>query len=178
MKTILIPGLIAGVFAGVWGCLMCLGAVEVSMNSGMAIGYLTMLIGLTTVFLAVKRRRDADQGGVIRFWPAFGLGIAISLIAGLVYALMWEASLATIGYDAFAQRMIGWMRQSGSSAQDLADTRDFFATSYRNPLIRIPVTIAEIAPVGVLVSLISAALLRNPRFMPAQAPREEPTAND
>ena len=178
MKTILLPGLIAGAFAGIWGCLMCLGAVDVSMNAGMAIGYLTMLIGLTTVFLAVKRRRDVDQGGVIRFWPAFGLGIAISVIAGVVYALMWEISLAVIGYDAFAQRMIGWMQESGGSAKDLADTRDFFATSYRNPLVRIPMTIAEIAPIGVLVSLISAGLLRNPRFMPAHAPGEERPASE
>ena len=87
MKSIVIAGPIAGGFAGLWGCLMCTGGIDVPMNTGMAIGYLTMLIGLSTVFLAVKRRRDADQGGVIRFWPALGLGLAISVVAALVYAL-------------------------------------------------------------------------------------------
>jgi hypothetical protein len=31
------------------------------------------------------------------------------------------------------------------------------------------VTLSEILPVGVLVSLVSAALLRNSRFLPARA---------
>ena len=39
---------------------------------------------------------------------------------------------------------------------------------YRNPLIRLPMTMREIAPVGVVVSLVAAALLRNPRFLPAR----------
>lgn len=167
MKNILIPGVIAGGFAGLWGCLMALSAIDVPMSLGMAIGYLTMLIGLTTVFLAIKRRRDVDQGGVIRFWPAFGLGIAISLVAALAYALLWEITLSMIGIDAFGKTMLAKMQAGGSTAEELAKMRDFFATTYRNPLIRFSVTLSEIAPVGLLVSLISAALLRNPRFMPA-----------
>ncbi|MES2987824.1 MAG: DUF4199 domain-containing protein [Pseudomonadota bacterium] len=167
MKNIWIAGLIAGGFAGIWGCLMCIGGVEVSMSLGMTIGYLTMLIGLSMVFLAIKRRRDVDQGGVIRFWPAFGLGLAISLIAGFVYALMFEATLAMFGFDKFVDRMMAMMQES-SSAQEVADMRAFFDGPYANPLIRIPVTLSEILPVGILVSLVSAALLRNPRFMPAR----------
>lgn len=169
MKSILIAGLVAGGFAGLWGCLMCVGGIDVSMNAGMAIGYLTMLIGLTTVFLAVKRRRDVDGGGVIRFWPAFGLGLAISLVAAIVYALAWEATLAMIGFDAFADRMMAMMQDGGSSPQELAEMRAFFDTSYRNPVTRVMVSISEMLPVGVLVSLVSAALLRNPRFVPARA---------
>lgn len=41
-----------------------------------------------------------------------------------------------------------------------------FRVQYANPLFRMPMTFTEIVPVGVLVSLIAAALLRNPRFMP------------
>lgn len=168
-KTIVIGGLIAGGFAGLWGCLMCVGGIDVSMTTGMAIGYLTMLIGLTTVFLAVKRRRDVDQGGVIRFWPAFGLGLAISVVAAIVYALAWEMTLAMIGYDAFVERMIAMMSEGTSSAREAAETRDFFMRDYRDPLVRFPMSISEMLPVGILVSLVSAALLRNPRFLPARA---------
>ena len=168
-KTILVSGLIAGVFAGLWGCVMAVGGIQVSMNAGMAIGYLTMLIGLSAVFLAVKRRRDVDGGGVIRFWPALGLGLAISLVAALAYALMWEVSLSIIGFDGFVAHMVAMMRDGGSSAAEIAEMREFFATSYRNPAMRIPVSMSEILPVGILVSLVAAALLRNPRFMPARA---------
>ncbi|NML06843.1 DUF4199 domain-containing protein [Sphingomonas sp. G-3-2-10] len=168
MKTILISGLIAGGFAAIWGCLMCVGAVEVSMNLGMAIGYLTMLIGLSIVFFAIKRRRDVDQGGVIRFLPALGLGLAISVVAAIVYALMWEFTLSIIGIDAFGQKMVEMMQEGGATAKEVAEMRDFFTTSYANPLFRFFITLTEIGPVGLLVSLVSAALLRNPRFMPAR----------
>ena len=40
---------------------------------------------------------------------------------------------------------------------------------YANPLFRLPITFTEILPVGLIVSLISALLLRNSRFMPARA---------
>lgn len=39
--------------------------------------------------------------------------------------------------------------------------------SYANPLFRVPVTFAEIFPVGLIVALVSALLLRNPRLLPA-----------
>jgi len=39
--------------------------------------------------------------------------------------------------------------------------------NYANPLYRIPQTFTEIAPVALTVPLVSALLLRNPRFMAA-----------
>jgi hypothetical protein len=41
-----------------------------------------------------------------------------------------------------------------------------FAPQYADPLYRLPMTFTESFPVGVLVSLMSEALLRNPRFLP------------
>jgi hypothetical protein len=40
---------------------------------------------------------------------------------------------------------------------------------YANPAFRLPMTFVEIFPVGLIISLIAAALLRNPRFFPARA---------
>jgi hypothetical protein len=40
---------------------------------------------------------------------------------------------------------------------------------YNNPLFRMPMVFAEIFPVGLLIALVSAALLRNPRLLPATA---------
>ena len=40
-----------------------------------------------------------------------------------------------------------------------------FEAMYRNPLVRMPMTFVEIFPVGVLVSLVSAGLLCNRRFL-------------
>ncbi len=141
---------------------------------GVLVGYATMLIALSTVFVAVKRQRDLDGGGVIRFWPAFGLGLGISAVAGLFYVLAWEAALAITQADfisAYTESLVEAERAKGASPAAIAKLRaemESFRASYANPLFRMPLTFAEIFPVGVLVSLVSAGLLRNPRFLPAR----------
>ena len=140
---------------------------------GMAIGYALMLIAFSTVFIAIKRRRDVEGGGVIRFWPALGLGLGISLVASLFYVIAWEAALAVSGADFIAQyarSTIEAERAAGASAAELARLSAEMAKlqqDYRDPLFRVPLTLLEILPVGVLASLVSAGLLRNPRFLPA-----------
>jgi Protein of unknown function (DUF4199) len=138
----------------------------------MVIGYLTMLVALSAVFVAIKRHRDISQGGVIRFWPAFGMGLGISLVCGIFYALSWETVLAVTHMDFaddYAKSMISGAAAKGASPEALAKvTADMakFKAQYNNPLYRLPMTFAEIFPVGVLVSLVSAGLLRNSRFLP------------
>lgn len=143
---------------------------------GMLIGYTTMLVALSAIFLAIKRQRDVDGGGVIRFWPALALGLGVSVIAGIFYCLAWEAALAVTGMDFgadYARQYIEAEKARGVSGAALAKlTADMeaFKVQYANPLYRLPMTFTEIFPVGVLVSLVSAALLRNSRFLPARAP--------
>jgi hypothetical protein len=38
---------------------------------------------------------------------------------------------------------------------------------YANPLYRLPMTFLEIFPVGFIVALVSAALIRSSKFLPA-----------
>ena len=141
---------------------------------GMVFGYVTMLVALSAVFIAIKRYRDTELGGVIRFWPALGLGLGISVVAGIIYVLAWELSLAITQIDfasAYADTLIAEKKAAGLSGDALAALTaemDTFKVEYRNPLYRMPMTFAEIFPVGVLVSLVSAALLRNSRFLAAR----------
>lgn len=174
--NILRAGLIAGVIAG-GGLSLTIAMAGDTMSHGwigMAIGYAIMLVALSIVFLAIKRQRDEAGGGVIRFWPAFGMGLAISAIAGVMYVLAWETAQAFLIQGDFAKQygdsIIAQRQAAGAGAAELAKLRrDMaeFAVQYRNPLFRLPMTFLEIFPIGVLVSLVSAALLRNPRFMPA-----------
>jgi hypothetical protein len=175
LGKILSYGAVAGLIAGV-----PLFAISVALNGhpplsyGVALGYLTMLIALSAVFAAIKRHRDADLGGVIGFWPAFGLGLGISVVAGILYVLAWEAALAATHMDfagSYAAALIEQQKAKGVTGEALAKfTAEMqrFKTEYANPLYRLPMTFAEIFPVGLLVSLVSAALLRNSRFLPAR----------
>jgi hypothetical protein len=177
-KKMLSYGVVAGLLVGVplsWITISMSG--QTMMRYGMVIGYLIMLIALSAVFVAIKRHRDADLGGVIKFWPAFGLGLGISFIAGVLYVLSWEAACAIAHLDfagSYAKAMIAQQQAKGASAESLAKLTaemEQFKIQYANPLYRWPMTFAEIFPVGVLVSLVSAALLRNSRFLPARPTR-------
>lgn len=175
LKQILKYGIVAGLIVGIPMVIITIAMKDHPPTAwGMAIGYLTMLIAFSTVFLAIKRKRDVEQGGVIRFWPALGLGLGISVVASIIYVLFWEATLATTGMDfigAYTETLIEEQKAKGASAETiaaLATEMKTFAANYANPLFRMPLTFTEIFPIGVLVSLVSAGLLRNSRFLPAQ----------
>ncbi|MGD0864272.1 MAG: DUF4199 domain-containing protein, partial [Rhizomicrobium sp.] len=112
--------------------------------------------------------------GVIGFWQALALGLGISFVAGILYVVSWETACAIAGIDfgsSYAAAMIAQKKAAGVSGAALAkfvDEMNAFKVQYANPLYRWPMTFIEIFPVGVLVSLISAALLRNRRFLPAR----------
>jgi len=115
------------------------------------------------------------QGGVIGFGKAFLIGLGIAAVAGLAYALVWEAYLALTHYgftQAYINETLAAKRAAGVSGaqyQKAVAEMETFRTQYSSPLFRIPMTFIEIFPVGLLVALVSAALLRNPRFLPARA---------
>jgi hypothetical protein len=56
---------------------------------------------------------------------------------------------------------------SGTAMAEELAKLESMRVSYANPLFRIPMTFLEIFPVGLLVALVSALLLRNPRLLPA-----------
>ena len=172
IQKILGYGVVAGIIVGV-PMIVTFAAFSghMPLSYGMIIGYTTMLIALSTVFVAIKRHRDADLGGVIGFWRGFGLGLGISVVASVIYVVTWEGITAFTHMDfasGYADAIVEQQKAAGASAEAIAKTRaemDQFKIDYANPLYRLPMTFTEIFPVGVLVSLIAAALLRNRRFL-------------
>ena len=144
-------------------------------HSDVWLGYLIMLVGLSAVLLGVKRHRDKALGGVIRFWPALWLGLLIALIATVVYAAVWEAYLALTGYqfmDHYVAQQLAAKRAAGLTGPAYAQAAaslEAMRRQYTIPLYRLVTTAIEILPVGVLVAIVSAALLRNPRVLPARS---------
>ena len=178
IRPILIYGLFGGLLVG-----LPLFGMTVALNGhpplayGVALGYLIMLVALSTIFAAIKRRRDRDLGGVIRFWPAFGMGLGIALVAGICYVIAWEAALAVTHIDfagGYAKALIAQQQARGVTGAEMSRfvaEMEQFKANYAKPLYRMTITFTEIFPVGVLVSLVSAGLLRNSRFLPARPGR-------
>jgi hypothetical protein len=173
--VILRYGIIAGLIVSLpWLVYMLTLPADGHMNHSMLLGYTLMIVALSMVFVGIKQYRDRSPGGTIRFGKALLLGLGISAVASLIYVIGWEICMAFSQYDfiaAYSKMIVDGARAQGAGPAEMeAATKQAadFATMYRNPLYRMSFTFIEIFPVGILVSLISAALLRNSRLLPAR----------
>lgn len=144
----------------------------ISLDSGMLVGYTSMVIALSTIFFGIKTYRDQYSGGFVTFWQAFRIGLSIAMVAALVYAVTWEVYYR-FGGDEFiafyAQGYLDNLKNDGATDAELAAARAELATQheyYKNPFIRFAVTLTEILPVGIVVTIVSSAILRRREILP------------
>jgi hypothetical protein len=173
-RMILIYGAIAGAIA--------IGVMAIDMSLGvhsLLVGYLVLFAAMSLIFVGIKRYRDVALGGVIRFSTAAGLGLGIAAVASLIYVIGWEIYLWSTDYSFFGQYVAADLeakRAAGVSAAELARIQSEMAPMVEQynsqPLMRAMFSMIEIFPVGLIVALISAALLRNSAFLPARAERK------
>ena len=174
------------IYGGLAGAItISVAAVTVSlsdpsdMRTAEALGYLTMFAAMSLVFIGIKRWRDIEKGGVATFAGAFGVGAAMSLAAALIYAVGWEAFMFANDYAftaEYAQAMREEIAAKGLAAAEEAEALaeiDAAIEMMANPALRLAVSMIEILPVALVVALISAAILRNPKVLPARAGRGE-----
>ncbi|HXA40200.1 MAG TPA: DUF4199 domain-containing protein [Phenylobacterium sp.] len=174
-RIILTYGLISGlvIILGVIGTLIATNGGHHG-AANLWLGYLIMLVALSSILVGVRQHRDQALGGTIKFRTALLIGLGIALVASIAYVLIWEVYLAATHYsfmDKYAASMLSAKRAAGVTgaayAKAVADA-ETMRRQYANPLYRLPETFLEIFPVGLLIALASAALLRNPRFLPAK----------
>ena len=163
-KTVLTYGLIGGVIvcAMMW---LTLGSGSHDFDNGLWIGYTTMVIALSTIFFAVRTYRDKHLGGSIGFGKAFLMGLYITLIASTMYVASWLLLSATSGHDYMEEyyaytksKLEKSVRPAEEVEAELQEIRDF-QVLYKQPLVKIGATYAEILPVGLLISLLCAGFL-------------------
>lgn len=173
-KNIIVYGLISGIVVSV----LMLASVNyyshcegnVDMGTSMLIGYASMLIAFSLVFVGVRNYRDKFNGGVISFGKAFRIGMLMVLIASTVYVLAWMVDYFFFMpdfMDQYAAHMLSDLKASGASQAVIdAQTKEMaeFGKMYNNPLFNALMTYVEILPVGLIVALLSAVILR--RKMP------------
>ncbi|MEQ8302603.1 MAG: DUF4199 domain-containing protein [Cyclobacteriaceae bacterium] len=167
-KVVLTFGLIAGaiVAALMWLSQPLMANGTISFENGMLVGYATMIIALSLVFVGVKSYRDNHNNGVLSFGKGFQVGIFIALVASFIYAVSWEAYLTTLDGDFMEQysaQYIEQMEANGASDEEVEEMKvemTSMSEMYKNPLIRFAMTLMEIVPVGLLITLISAFILK------------------
>lgn len=174
-KIILVYGLIAGLIMGgmFFATVPFWRNGHMNFDNGMVVGYITMVVALSLVFFGVKSYRDQHLNGTITFGKAFQVGILITLVASVIYCLSWEICLRTVFTD-FSDRWqthtIDLMKTNGASdAEITAATNELkqWGEWYKNPLLRFAMTMVEVFPVGLVITFLSAALLRRKEVFPA-----------
>lgn len=143
--------------------------------TGELLGYLVMIISLSLIFVAVKQYRDKHLGGVIRFGKAFLVGLYITLIASFIYVAQWELYMQSAGseefVDSYQSSIIESMKRNGASQAEIdrrMEEHAVYKKRYSITLFRILITASEIMPVGLIISLISASLLKNSNLLSNQ----------
>jgi hypothetical protein len=157
-----------GVFAGViLAALMFLTIpfVDTIGDWGLVLGYTTMVLGFMMIFFGIRAYRDGEGGGRVSFGRAFMIGLAITVIGGFCYVGAWEVMSRKYMPDfaeKYAARIMAKERAEGKPEAELAAKQkemDEFAISYRNPWFRVPMTLLEPLPVGLILSLVASGIL-------------------
>ncbi len=125
-----------------------------------------MVLSFLLVFFGVRPYRDTVAAGTISFGKAFQVGLLISLVTCAMYVIAWEIvyfNFVPDFLDQYSAHSLAKMRAAGESEAAIqAATEEMaqFAKLYANPLFNVGITFMEVFPVGLIMTLISAAILR------------------
>jgi len=172
-KIVLVYGLIAGAIVGVM-LLITMPLYEkgsLNFENGELIGYTTMVVALSLIFFGIKSYRDNHRSGAITYWKGLQVGLLITLVGSLVYATVWEFMYQNMSTD-YIEKMYAHyaesQKASGATPEELAELKSQFEVYDQNFLLRFCITaFMEMFPVGFIISLVSAGLLRKKEFLPA-----------
>ena len=174
-RTILVFGLLGGAVASAMMLLTVPFADRLEHGGGaLILGYTTIVLSSLFVFFGVRAYREQQAGGTLSFTRGFTVGLAITLISCACYVATWEViyfKFMPDFVDKYAAHEIARVKASGASQAKIDETtRQMadFKVMYANPLMNVAMTFLEPFPVGLLVTLVSAAALRRRPVAPAR----------
>jgi hypothetical protein len=165
-KTVLTFGLISGFIISVLMGGSLLLADRIGSGHSMALGYTIMVASFLLIYFGIRSYRDNTLAGKISFGRAFACGILITLITTVCYVVTWEVMYFNFMPHFMDSYFAAQIHQVQSAGLDSATTAarvtaiQHSQQLYQNPLINMAYTFMEPLPVGVLITLISAAVLR------------------
>lgn len=167
-RVVLTFGLISGALLSLMMVVNMTLSDEIGLDHSLVLGYTTMVLAFLLVFFGIRAYRDQECGGTISFGKACAVGALIALISTVCYVASWEVLYFFFMpdfADKYAEHVLAQARASGAPADEIArqakEMADF-QQSYRNPLINIAWTFLEPLPVALVMTLVSAGILRRP----------------
>ena len=167
-KVVLTYGILAGVIVSI--LFVVSGSItqgsEGNFATSLALGYGGMIVSLSMIFFGIRSYRENYGGGSISFGKAFLVGLYITIIASVLYVVGWKiySSIAIPDFaDKYAAATIANLKKTGASDSVVAaKTKEMaeWKVTYSNPLVEYGMTFLEIFPVGLLISVIAATILK------------------
>lgn len=165
-KTVLTFGVIAGVIISVLMNASLLLANKIGSGHSMMLGYTIMVASFLLIYFGIRSYRDNTLGGQISFGRAFSCGILIALITTVFYVVSWEIIFFNFMPHFMDGYFLAQIHRVQSAGLDPTVTAARVAAiqhsqqMYQNPLVNMAYTFIEPFPVGLIITLISAGVLR------------------
>jgi len=159
-----------GFLSGGLSALMMFGTLpfleQIGYDRGLIVGYTAIVISFLFVYFGIRSYRDNVLGGRISFGRGLGVGLLITLISCACYVVAWQIishNFMPDWLDKFNAQTLKELKSSGATEAELqaaVKQGEDFKKLYANPLVSIAFTLIEPLPVGLLITFISAAVLR------------------
>ena len=174
-KIVLTFGLISGVMISVLMDGSVLIASKTSFGHSMAFGYTMMVASFLLVYFGICSYRDNVLSGQISFGRALACGLLITAITCACYVATWEVVYFRFlphFVDGYFAAQVRHVQTSGLNPATTAAQISAIRHSqqlYQNPFVNMAYTLIEPLPVGVVITLVSAALLRRKEPLPSSS---------
>lgn len=162
--------LVFGLISGALMALFMFGTMpfidKIGFDRGAYVGYTSMILAFMLVFFGIRSYRENVGGGTITFGRAFIVGILIAGISSICYVIAWEILYHFFMpdfMDKYTAHVIEQARAAGANAQTIQAKQQELQQIkqlYSNPFANVAMTLLEPLPVGLVITVISAAILR------------------
>lgn len=166
-RTVLVFGILSGLVSAamMFITMPLINRGTINFDNGEVIGYTSILLSFLLVFFGIRSYRE-NHGGTITFGRGFSVGILITLISCVFYVASWMIIYYNFMPDFFEKyeaHVEAKMRASGASEAALAAKKQEMQQLmkiYANPVGHVAMVFIEPFPVGLVVTLVSAGVLR------------------
>lgn len=157
------------IFSFILGTILCANAIYMmnlmrsnpNFKGNDVLGYAAMVVVFSLIYFGIRNYRNKYLGGIISFGKAFKTGALIALVASTIYVVIGLSYYYLFMPD-FVDYYVEYVLKN-TPAPKLAEKTvemENYREMYKNPFFAILITYSEVLPIGLVVSLISALILK------------------
>ena len=169
-----------GLISGAISSLMMIAVVTfpggIGFDRGAIISNTSIVLSFLMVFVGIRTYRDNLGDGQITFLKAFAVGLSITLISCIIYVVTWEVIYYNFlpgFWDAYGAHLVQKLTASGASPAAVQAKLEHvrkYKELYKNPFFNAVLTFIHPFPIGLVITLFSASVLRRkPQPHPEQS---------